>query len=92
MIMAFATYFGHSSNNLNKARAINIGLKWCIDHGFNVHTIIEFDSLTVISMINEAATTIWSIKEEMNDIHNMISKGKFQFIHIFMERNITADL
>uniref|UniRef100_A0A3Q7JN29 RNase H type-1 domain-containing protein n=1 Tax=Solanum lycopersicum TaxID=4081 RepID=A0A3Q7JN29_SOLLC len=39
MIMDFATYFGHSSNNLNKARAINIGLKWCIDHGFNVHTV-----------------------------------------------------
>ncbi|KAH0724880.1 hypothetical protein KY284_000745 [Solanum tuberosum] len=56
MIMAFTAYFGHSSNNLAEARAIKMGLKWCIDHGFNV-LIIEYDSLIVINMINEVATT-----------------------------------
>ncbi|KAH0649792.1 hypothetical protein KY284_029704 [Solanum tuberosum] len=91
MIMAFTIYFGHSSNNLAEARAIKIGLKWCIDHCFNVLTI-ESDSLTVINIINKATTTIWSIKEESNDIHNMTSKGNFQFIHIFREENNTTDL
>ncbi|KAH0642477.1 hypothetical protein KY290_034065 [Solanum tuberosum] len=52
----------------------------------------ESDSLTVINMINKATTTTWSIKEEINDIHNMTSKGNFQFIHIFREGNNTADL
>ncbi|XP_015072708.1 uncharacterized protein LOC107016903 [Solanum pennellii] len=84
-------YFGHSSNNLSKARVIKIGLKWCIDHGFNVLTI-ESDFLTVINMINKAATTTWSIKEETNAIHNMISNGNFQFIHILREGNNTTDL
>lgn len=91
MIMAFTAYFGHSSNNLAEARAIKIGLKWCIDHDFNVLTI-ESESLTVINMINKATTTTWSIKEEINGIHNMTSKGNFQFIHIFREGNNTADL
>ena len=54
MIRAFTTYFGHSSSNLAESRAIKIGSRWCIDHGFNVLTI-ESDSLT---MINKGTNTL----------------------------------
>ncbi|KAK4707655.1 hypothetical protein R3W88_028580 [Solanum pinnatisectum] len=91
MIMAFTAYSGYSSNNLAEARAIKIGLGWCIDHGFNTLTS-ESDSMIAINMINKVIASAWSIMEVINAIHSLLTEGSFQFNHIFRERNSTADL
>ncbi|KAH0775518.1 hypothetical protein KY290_006929 [Solanum tuberosum] len=87
----FTTYFGYSSNNLAEARAIKIGLRWCVDHGFNTLTS-ESDSMIAINMINKVIASAWSIMEEISAIHSLLAEGSFQFNHIFREGNSTADL
>lgn len=47
-VLAYAGYYGESSNNLAEAKAILHGLNLCISRGF-WHIIVESDSQLMIN-------------------------------------------
>lgn len=91
MIMEFTIYLGCCSNSYAEAQAIKTGLRWCLDHGFNMVTI-ESDSFLMIQIIKGNITTSWHIKDEISEIQAMNLVGHFQFDHTFREGNIPAEL
>ncbi|OIT21119.1 hypothetical protein A4A49_55681, partial [Nicotiana attenuata] len=56
LIMAYSTFFGSCTNNMAEARAILVGLIWCIDNGYK-EVEIKSDSLILINAINNQAGT-----------------------------------
>ncbi|OIT22812.1 hypothetical protein A4A49_54494 [Nicotiana attenuata] len=56
LIMANSTFFGSYINDMADARAILVGLIWCIDNGYK-EVEIESDPLIIINAINNQAGT-----------------------------------
>ncbi|MCD9641379.1 hypothetical protein HAX54_027545 [Datura stramonium] len=84
MIMAFASYYGHCSNNNNEieARAILQGLKICIEKSLN-NIIIESNSKLMIDIMNRKATSLWQIQADY--VANVGVKNRYRAV-------FTADL
>ncbi|OIT40476.1 hypothetical protein A4A49_55686, partial [Nicotiana attenuata] len=90
LIMAYSTFFGSCTNNMAEARAILVGLIWCIDNGYK-EVEIKSDSLILINAINNQAGTPWQIAHLLEYIREMNQEGHIKFSHCYREANCTPD-
>ncbi|XP_070055486.1 uncharacterized protein [Nicotiana tomentosiformis] len=88
-VLAYAGYYGESSNNLAEAKAILHGLNLCISRGF-WHIIMESDSQLMVNLINNKMKAPWQIKDIIDQIIELFSRGNFIFVHTYREGNVVA--
>ncbi|KAM3217361.1 hypothetical protein P3L10_026804 [Capsicum annuum] len=88
--MAFQSYFGNCSNNMDEGLAILKGLQWCAtNHVQNV--IIEADSMIVIDMIKSKNIMVWQMQDIVKQIRKIMKDGNFQINYYFREANGVVD-
>ncbi|XP_060182379.1 uncharacterized protein LOC132612052 [Lycium barbarum] len=89
-LMAFSAYYGQCNNNIAETKTILMGLKWCIDRGYqNIN--IESDSKLIIGMINGDIRIAWQVKDLIQQIDMIKNQGNINFKHCFREANTVAD-
>ncbi|XP_059289936.1 uncharacterized protein LOC132043485 [Lycium ferocissimum] len=89
-LMAFSAYYGQCSNNIAETKAILMGLRWCIDRGYqNIN--IESDSKLIIGMINGDIRHCSKSKDLIQQIDMIKNQGNINFKHCFREANTVAD-
>ncbi|XP_075086189.1 uncharacterized protein LOC142168913 [Nicotiana tabacum] len=78
LIMAFTAFFGVSSNNVAKVKAVLIGMQWCIDKGY-LNAVVESDTIIIIEMSNEIFKPSWKIKYIIRKIRELMTHDNLLF-------------
>jgi len=90
IIIAFSIPVQCNGNNHAEILAVDYGIKWCINHGYN-NLQIELDSLVIANMLRNKSTNNMKIKHIADRITNFLIGTNHHFSHCFREANQVAD-
>ncbi|KAH0674097.1 hypothetical protein KY284_025184 [Solanum tuberosum] len=90
IIIAFSIPVQCNNNNHAEILAVDYGIKWCINHGYN-NLQIELDSLVIANMLRNKSTNNMKIKHIVDRITNFLTGTNHHFSHCFREANQVAD-
>ncbi|XP_070012966.1 uncharacterized protein LOC142176276 [Nicotiana tabacum] len=90
LIVAFADFCGHSSNNLAEIKAVLQSTNLCRSCGF-LKDVVKLDSMLIINMINKNMKPPWQISHVLEQVWSIASIGEFTSLHYFREENGIVD-
>lgn len=79
------------TNNIAEFKALQLGLRDCINHGFN-NILVEGDSEIAINAIKRKSTPNWRLQGILESIVTSLDKiDNYEAKHIYREANSEAD-
>ncbi|XP_057869784.1 uncharacterized protein LOC131076562 [Cryptomeria japonica] len=81
-----------NTNNIAEFKALQFGLRDCIDHGFN-NILVEGDSEIAINVVKRKTTPNWRLQGILESIVASLDKiDNYEAKHIYREANSEGDV
>lgn len=90
LIYAEAKVLGEVTNMQAKTRVVLHALRYCSSNGRD-KIIVETDSMALLKIIHREWRILWSIKEDIEEIHKISAKMTIRVTHSYREANQLAD-